>query len=157
MRWWVAVVVVLTGVVALPAPAGAAEPRRVCQVRDDRLTELSGLAAAGSGYVVVNDGSDLAGHRKIFYLNAKCAVVRAVSYPSRPRDTEDLGIARDGTLWVADIGDNDAERGTVGLWRLAPGAKAPVLYRLSYPPPRAPRSSSPNRWRPAASTCRPAR
>jgi hypothetical protein len=129
----VAVLVVLSGVMALPAPAGAAERRRVCQVRDDRLTELSGLAATGSGYVVVNDGSDLAGHRKIFYLNAKCAVVRAVSYPSRPRDTEDLGLARDGTLWVADIGDNDAERGTVGLWRLAPGAKAPVLYRLSYP------------------------
>jgi hypothetical protein len=133
MRWWVAVVVVLAGVVALPAPAGAAEGRRVCQVRDDRLTELSGLAATGSGYVVVNDGSDLASHRKIFYLNAKCAVVRTLSYPSRPRDTEDLGITRDGTLWVADIGDNDAERSTVALWRLAPGAKAPVLYRLSYP------------------------
>jgi hypothetical protein len=133
MRWWVAVVVVLAGVMGLPATAGAAERRRVCQVRDDRLTELSGLAAAGSGYVVVNDGSDLAGHRKIFYLNADCAVVRTLSYPSRPRDTEDLGIARDGTLWVADIGDNDAERNTVGLWRLAPGAKAPVLYRLSYP------------------------
>ncbi|MFI6073233.1 hypothetical protein ACIA5C_16785 [Actinoplanes sp. NPDC051343] len=133
MRWWVAVMVVLAGVVALPPPAGAAERRRVCQVRDDRLTELSGLVATGSGYVVVNDGSDLAGHRKIFYLNARCAVVRTVSYPSRPRDTEDLGIARDGTLWVADIGDNDAERGTVALWRLAPGAKAPVLYRLSYP------------------------
>jgi hypothetical protein len=101
MRWWVAVAVVLAGVVALPAPAGAAERRRVCQVRDDRLTELSGLIATGPGYVVVNDGSDLAGHRKIFYLNARCAVVRAVSYPSRPRDTEDLGIARDGTLWVA--------------------------------------------------------
>lgn len=133
MRWWVAVVVVLAGVVTLPAPAGAAEGRRVCQVRDDRLTELSGLAATGSGYVVVNDGSDLASHRKIFYLNAKCAVVRTLSYPSRPRDTEDLGITRDGTLWVADIGDNDAERSTVALWRLAPGAKAPVLYRLSYP------------------------
>jgi hypothetical protein len=133
MRWWVAVVVVLAGVVALPAPVGAAERRRVCQVRDARLTELSGLAATGSGYVVVNDGSDLASHRKIFYLNAKCAVVRTVAYPSRPRDTEDLGIARNGTLWVADIGDNDAERSTVGLWRLASGATAPVLFRLSYP------------------------
>jgi len=133
MRWWVAVVLVVAGVVALPAPAGAADRRRVCQVRDDRLTELSGMAATGPGYVVVNDGSDLASHRKIFYLDAKCAVVRTVSYPSRPRDTEDLGIARDGTLWVADIGDNDSERATVALWRLAPEAKTPVLYRLSYP------------------------
>ena len=70
MRWWVAVVVVLAGVVTLPAPAGAAEGRRVCQVRDDRLTELSGLAATGSGYVVVNDGSDLASHRKSTRLNS---------------------------------------------------------------------------------------
>jgi hypothetical protein len=59
--------------------------------------------------------------------------VRAVAYPSRPRDTEDLGIAADGTLWVADIGDNDANRSSIGLWRLAPGGRTPVLYRVSYP------------------------
>lgn len=115
----------------LVAPAAPADV--VCRVQDKRLTELSGLAATPTGYVTVNDGADEASHRKIFYLDRKCAVVRTVSYPSRPRDTEDLALAADGTLWVADIGDNGSNRSTIGLWRLAPGAGKPVLNRLTYP------------------------
>lgn len=111
----------------------AHSPDRVCQIDDKRLTELSGLAATATGYVVVDDGSDEADHRRIFFLDARCRVVRAVAYPSRPRDTEDLALAPDGTLWVGDIGDNNENRKTVGLWRLKPGAKKPVLYRLAYP------------------------
>src|SRR6187399_3096090 len=102
-----------------------AGPQRVCRVGDRRMTELSGLVATSSGYVTVNDGSDDPAARKIFYLDHRCQVTRTVGYPSRPRDTEDLGLAPDGTLWVADIGDNDAVRETIGLWRLPPGAKKP--------------------------------
>ncbi|MEU4236311.1 hypothetical protein [Actinoplanes sp. NPDC026619] len=131
----VVVVVAVLGAVGAPGVAVAAEggAQRVCKVGDKRLTELSGLAATGDGYVVVNDGSDEASHRKIFFLDRKCKVARTVSYPSRPRDTEDLGVAADGTLWVGDIGDNDQSRDTIGLWRLALGAKTPQLYRLAYP------------------------
>ena len=136
LRGVVALAAVLAGVgvpgVAAAAAAGS-EGQRVCKVTDDRLTELSGLAATGSGYVAIDDGSDDGSHRKIFYLDGRCKVDRTVAYPSRPRDTEDLGIAADGTLWVADIGDNDAKRATIALWRLAPGAKTPVLFRLAYP------------------------
>ncbi|MFF5177895.1 hypothetical protein ACFY2Q_07700 [Micromonospora sp. NPDC000316] len=114
---------------AAAAPAGTS----VCQVRDDRLTEISGMVATDDGYVVVNDGADDEARRRIFFLDDRCAVRRAVSYPSRPRDTEDLAIGRDGTVWVADIGDNDRTRETIGLWRLAPGADQPVLYRMTYP------------------------
>jgi hypothetical protein len=106
---------------------------RVCRITDKRLTELSGLAATPTGYVVVNDGADEGSHRRIFYLDRGCAVVRAVSYPSRPRDTEDLALAADGTLWVGDIGDNGLNRSTIALWRLAPGASRPELNRLTYP------------------------
>jgi hypothetical protein len=124
------------GALTLAPGAAAAAPAaatRVCQVKDKRLTELSGLAATPTGYVTVNDGADEGSHRKIFYLDRKCAVVRTVSYPSRPRDTEDLALAADGTLWVGDIGDNGENRTTIGLWRLAPGASKPELSRLSYP------------------------
>ncbi|MFI6237060.1 hypothetical protein ACIBD9_26150 [Micromonospora sp. NPDC050784] len=115
------------------ATAGAAAGTPVCQVRDDRLREISGMVATDDGYVVINDGADDEARRRIFFLNQRCAVVRTVSFPSRPRDTEDLAIGRDGTIWVADIGDNDRSRPTVGVWRLAPGAKQPVLHRMSYP------------------------
>jgi hypothetical protein len=116
-----------------PATAARAGPQQVCRIGDDRLTEISGLAATRTGYVVVNDGSDDPAHRRIFFLDRRCSVVRTVAYPSRPRDTEDLGYAADGTLWVADIGDNGLTRTTIGLWRLAPGARTPTLYRLAYP------------------------
>lgn len=105
----------------------------VCTVTDSRLDELSGMVRQPKGFVVVDDGSDLASHWRIFYLDDKCRVTRTVAYPSRPRDTEDLALARDGTLWVADIGDNNDSRSTVALWRLANGARTPVLYRLRYP------------------------
>ncbi|MEV0902149.1 hypothetical protein [Actinoplanes sp. NPDC049802] len=125
----VLLVAALTGV-----PVGMADPAgTVCRIEDDRLTEISGLVADGRGYVVVNDGVDDASGRRIFFLDRRCAVTRTVRYPSQPRDTEDLARGADGTLWVGDIGDNDRVRDTVAVWRLAPGAKRPALFRLSYP------------------------
>ncbi|MEH0930244.1 hypothetical protein [Micromonospora sp. CPCC 205558] len=115
------------------ATAGAAAGTPVCEVRDNRLREISGMVATDEGYVVINDGADDEARRRIFFLDQSCAVVRTVSFPSRPRDTEDLAIGRDGTIWVADIGDNDRSRPTIGVWRLAPGAKQPVLHRMTYP------------------------
>jgi hypothetical protein len=97
------------------------------------LTEISGLVTTRDGYAVVNDGADEADRRKIFFLDRTCAVTRTVSYPSRPRDTEDMAIAADGSIWVADIGDNGRSRKSVALWKLTPGAERPRLYRLSYP------------------------
>ncbi|MFY1682713.1 hypothetical protein ACN265_14370 [Micromonospora sp. WMMD730] len=125
--------VVGAATVAVPDPARAAAPATVCRVRDGRLTEISGMAATDSGFVMVNDGADEASRRRIFFLDTRCAVVRTVAYPSRPRDTEDLVLGADGTVWVADIGDNDRTRSTVALWKLAPGARRPVLHRLTYP------------------------
>ncbi|MFD1320976.1 SdiA-regulated/phytase-like domain-containing protein [Micromonospora sonneratiae] len=123
------------GAGALPVRAvvGAAQAARVCEITDERLDEISGMVATDNGYVVINDGADSASRRKIFFLNQACAVTRAVSYPSRPRDPEDLALAPDGTFWVADVGDNGASRETVALWKFAPGAKTPVIHRLSYP------------------------
>ncbi|MFK3980679.1 hypothetical protein ACI2K4_09930 [Micromonospora sp. NPDC050397] len=106
---------------------------KVCTIGDNRLTEISGLAATDDGYVAVNDSADLESRRKVFFLDRRCRVTRTVSYPSRPRDTEDMAIARDGTIWVADIGDNDRVRETIGLWRLARGANSPVAHRFTYP------------------------
>jgi hypothetical protein len=115
------------------AATSAAKPATMCTVTDHRLDELSGLAVSGTGYVTVDDSSDDPKHWRIFYLNSHCAVSRALHYPSRPRDTEDLALAPDGTLWVADTGDNNLDRKTVALWRLAPGAAEPVLHRYTYP------------------------
>ncbi|MFD0823405.1 hypothetical protein ACFQ0D_34970, partial [Micromonospora zhanjiangensis] len=91
------------------------------------------MVATDTGYVVVNDSADEEPRRRIFFLDARCAVVRTVRYPTPPRDTEDLAIGRDGTVWVADIGDNDEIRETVAVWTLPPGASRPTLRRMAYP------------------------
>ncbi|TDC72726.1 hypothetical protein E1193_27095 [Micromonospora sp. KC606] len=117
--------------VAVAAPASPPAP--VCRVADERLDEVSGLAATDDGFVAVNDGSDEESHRRIFYLDRSCAVTRTVRYPSRPRDPEDLAVTTDGTVWVADIGDNDRSRETIAVWTLRPGQRRPVLHRMTYP------------------------
>ncbi|WP_328470622.1 esterase-like activity of phytase family protein [Actinoplanes sp. NBC_00393] len=126
-----ALAAILLAAGSVPAAAGAPEP--VCRIEDDRLVEISGLVTDGSGYVVVNDGADDPDGRRIFFLNRRCGVSRTVGYPSRPRDTEDLARGPDGTLWVGDIGDNGRNRETIALWRLAPGGRAPKIYRMAYP------------------------
>ncbi|GAB3801963.1 hypothetical protein GCM10027605_20480 [Micromonospora zhanjiangensis] len=124
-----------------PALAGraAAGGQKVCKVTDARLRELSGLVATKTGYIVINDGTEIANRKRVFFLDAKCKVTKAVEYSGNgPRDTEDLALSADGkTLWIADIGDNATSsdrRTSVALWSMpADGSKKPVLHRLSYP------------------------
>jgi hypothetical protein len=102
---------------------------------------LSGLVAlSDGGYVVENDSNDQAAAMRVFYLDSKCKVIRAVSYPAAnpARDPEDLAVASNGTLWVADIGDNltnapKDRRETVALWKVPAAGGTPVIYRLAYP------------------------
>ncbi|MGW5077248.1 hypothetical protein [Micromonospora echinospora] len=121
------------------APVLAAAPKKKCTVEDNRLRELSGLIATSSGYVVINDGTDDASRKRVFYLDAKCKVDKEVRYSGDgPFDTEDLALSPDRkTLWIADTGDNvekKTRRERVAVWTMPlSGAKQPVLHRLSYP------------------------
>jgi hypothetical protein len=117
-----------------PVVGPATKGKKACGFADDRLTEISGMVATGSGYTVVNNGSGLDSHKKIFILDSKCAVSKTVGFSGNgANDPEDLAVAKDGTLWVADIGDGDKSRDTIALWKLAKGSTTPVIYRLSYP------------------------
>ncbi|MCM4083660.1 hypothetical protein [Paractinoplanes hotanensis] len=122
--------------VSVPAVAG----KKMCKISDDRIDEASGLVATKSGYVVVNDSTDKDSHKRIFFLNTKCEVTKAVKYSGKgPFDPEDLILSPDGTkLWIADIGDNkfDTEdrRPAVSLWSMpSNGSAEPTIHRLSYP------------------------
>ncbi len=126
---------------AAPGPAGqakAAPGKKVCTIDSELLDELSGLVATDDGYIAINDGTDSAAKRKVFFLDKKCGIDDDVSFPDRPRDPEDLALSPDGrTLWIADVGDNvtnTERRSTVALWTMpADGSKRPVIHRLRYP------------------------
>ncbi|MER7889738.1 hypothetical protein ABTX15_07950 [Micromonospora sp. NPDC094482] len=129
---------------AAPAPAAPApEPvpgKKRCTIADERLRELSGLVATKSGYIVINDGTEIEARKRVFYLDTKCKISKdPVSYSGGgPFDTEDLALSPDGkTIWIADTGDNvtsKTRRERVAVWTMpVAGTKRPVLHRLSYP------------------------
>ena len=114
---------------ALPASAGTTAPAAQCQITDPRLPELSGLVAVDGQFLAMNDGGDQV---SVFLLDAACKVVDVHTAAVDPYDPEDLAVAADGTVWLADTGDNDSIRSTVALIALRPDGSTSI-YRLTYP------------------------
>ncbi len=116
---------------ALLGPATAGQP--VCTIKDPRLIGVSGMVATPTGFVVVNDQAVSAPAVQLFYLDLSCSVVDTYTHNQRPRDPEDLALAPDGSIWIADIGDNNGDRATVALWQVPADRGPATLYRLTYP------------------------
>jgi hypothetical protein len=113
---------------AAPALAEAAPSTR-CQIMDGRLAELSGLVAVGDQVLAINDGGEQVA---VHLLDAACQVVDVHTAAVDPYDPEDMALGADGTVWLADTGDNNVNRSTVALLALHPDGTTGV-FRLSYP------------------------
>lgn len=107
----------------------AGAPTTRCQITDPRLAELSGLSVSGEQMLAINDGGEQV---EVFVLDAACAVTEVHTAPIDPYDPEDMAIGPDGTVWLADVGDNNANRTTVALLAVRPDGSTAV-YRLTYP------------------------
>ncbi|MDL5156411.1 hypothetical protein [Actinomycetospora termitidis] len=68
----------------------------------------------------------------VFTLRPDCSVASSRSVGVTGRDVEDLARGADGTLWLADLGDNDRERTTIALIRVPTSGRGQVV-RLTYP------------------------
>ncbi|SDK39746.1 hypothetical protein SAMN04487820_107197 [Actinopolyspora mzabensis] len=122
----------LTGGYASGQPSTGAPPapRVRCTPGDERLAELSGLAVGERNWFAVGDGGSRV---RVYELDpSDCSVVRVHSAEADPYDVEDLGRRADGTLWLADTGDNSSRRDTVALHVIDPSGGA-ELYRMKYP------------------------
>jgi hypothetical protein len=117
--------VFLLGVPAAAAPS----VQKKCTVDDERLTELSGLAADADHWYAINDGGS---RIRVFVLGHDCKIQREIDNDLDPYDTEDLALAADGTFWLSDTGDNGAKRKTVALTSVTPDGVAKI-HRLTYP------------------------
>jgi hypothetical protein len=106
-----------------------ADPQVRCTLDDERLAETSGLVAGPEGYEVVNDSGNPS---TVYRLDDRCAVVGEREVPEDGRDVEDLARSPDGTLWIADIGDNGRRRSSVAVLRPASSGGGSVT-RLTYP------------------------
>jgi hypothetical protein len=79
--------------------------------------------------LAMNDGGDRV---EVFVLDGACTVIDVRTADIDPYDPEDLALSADGTIWLADTGDNDHQRATVALIGLHPDGSS-TLTRLSYP------------------------
>ncbi|GAA0243697.1 hypothetical protein GCM10010492_48690 [Saccharothrix mutabilis subsp. mutabilis] len=124
----------LAALAALVLTAGpaSAEPAvaDVCALTSPKLAELSGLASNGDEWFAVNDSDP--GRVEVQVLDRSCGVTRTITAPANPYDVEDLALAPDGTVWLADTGDNGKTRETVALHAISPDGTS-RLFRLTYP------------------------
>jgi hypothetical protein len=135
------IVASLAAILALLAPAtqpsaasAAVTPgRTVCTITDSRAIGLSGLVATANGYTAISDSNVDKSKIRIFFFNSACTLRRTVAYPTSAFDPEDVAIGRDGSIYVADIGDNASERASIAVWRLAPASTKPHIFRYAYP------------------------
>ncbi|MEJ2860355.1 hypothetical protein [Actinomycetospora flava] len=128
MRLLALVLLVVLGLLVPGVAWGGPQVR--CTLDDPRLAEASGLVVADDGgYEVVNDSGNPS---TVYRLDDSCAVVGEIGVPDQGRDVEDLARGADGTLWPADIGDNDRKRRTVAVLRVSPSGEETVT-RLTYP------------------------
>ncbi|MGG7099376.1 hypothetical protein [Rhodococcus sp. 24CO] len=111
-----------------PVPeAGVFEP--LCTPTDPGLEELSGLVAVGNRiYAVGDSGND----DVVLELDTDCVVRKRIPVPIEPYDVEDLA-SYDGSLILADIGDNLRTRETIAFITLDLASGSASLHRATYP------------------------
>jgi hypothetical protein len=105
-------------------------PESLCAVDDPRLDELSGMVVHDGGLWAMSDGGRSVQVHRIDRSN--CNVIDTRTADVDPYDAEDLAVGPDGSLWVADLGDNERRRDTVAVVVL-PERGAARLHRLTYP------------------------
>jgi hypothetical protein len=111
--------------VALPFGAGVAAgagedgSQPLFRFEDPEIVESSGLALADGLVVTVNDSGDEA--RAFVVDPATGRTVGTTRWEGGAEDVEAVAPGGAGTVWVGDIGDNGADRGTVSVIRIPVG------------------------------------
>jgi hypothetical protein len=102
----------------------------VFHLSDPRLTEASALVDLGDAMVTVNDSGNAP---LLFVLDARTGQTRrTIRFADANTDTEALAPAGRRAVWVADIGDNLAERAEVEVHRVPLDGGQVTTYRLRY-------------------------
>ena len=131
-----AAVAMATVLTALVPAVAAAEDTPAFTIRSSKITESSGLATdtAGNRYWTVNDSGDGA---VAYALGPKGKLVGTLRFLAEPTDVEAVAM-RDDRLYLADIGDNRANREFVTVYYFDDPQTGPTLqtYRavdFAYP------------------------
>jgi hypothetical protein len=110
----------MAALVYLPAPAAANEKDPdgiITEIRDDRITESSGLAVSSKHDDLVYTINDSGNHPMVYAIRLSSGDVVGVTDLKNldVEDTESIAVDARGTLWLGDLGDNDRKRDDVSI------------------------------------------
>ena len=141
------VAVLIAALVPVSAPAA---PAQLFAFQDPRIAESSGIVASTRRDDIVFTHNDSGDTARFFAVDRHGCTVGVFSAPGvKATDWEDMARGPGGSLWLGDIGDNDARRSEIAVHRfgepeVGPGtgggecppapeeALAPSSYRLRY-------------------------
>ena len=117
----------------LAAPSHPGDP--VFRFEDTTIVESSGLVVEGGLFVTTNDSGDSG---RVFAVDPDSGeTVGVTRWSEDPTDVEALAPAGDRSVWVGDIGDNEAQRDSIEVTRVPVGAAEVTVdeptYDLVYP------------------------
>lgn len=129
-----ALVLALALLTAPPVHAadGQVQHSRLFTFEDEGIVESSGLVDRGHTVFTINDSGDEA---VVYGVDPRTGrTVSRTTYADDATDVEALAPGRDGTVWVADIGDNRQNRDDVSVHEVRPlDGGQPTRYLLAYP------------------------
>ncbi len=112
-------VIVLISAVANRSDAAEAGPQTVSTLSDGRINESSGLVVSPDDPDRAYTINDSGGAPVVYAVSiATGRTLGAATIDADLVDTEALSIDPDGTLWIADTGDNRGERTDAALYSL---------------------------------------
>lgn len=101
-----------------PPAADPPAPKKMFTITDDRVDESSGLAKSQKYegiWWTVNDSGDTA---RVFGIDTKGKVQAVLSFSAPVKDVEAIAVDRDGTIYIADIGDNKSNRDMIEVYTI---------------------------------------
>lgn len=116
----IGLVAVLTPfVIGLTAAGADRDGDEVFRFQDSEIVESSGLVIEGDRAYTTNDSGDTG---RVFTVDPATGATTGVTFwADGPEDVEALAPAGPGHVWVADIGDNSANRDSIEVTRVPVG------------------------------------
>ena len=124
MSWWgIGQHVLLAGVAVTIAAVASDDPpaavETVFRFQDPAITESSGLVRVGDRVLTENDSGD-GPYVYVVDPSTGRTVGRTTYSTEAVTDVEAMAAGPDGSIWMGDIGDNNAARDHVSVYRLPP-------------------------------------
>ncbi|MEA2689862.1 MAG: hypothetical protein QOD51_2469 [Candidatus Eremiobacteraeota bacterium] len=111
---------VALAIAALPAAGASAAPAQLFTFRDSQIAESSGIVASTRRDDIVFTHNDSGDTARFFAIDRHGCTIGVFTAPEvRATDWEDMARGPGGSLWLGDIGDNNAERGEIAVHRFA--------------------------------------